>query len=437
VASGASSDLAFLAEAARRSIDDLHRAVASVPTEAGRRGAHFLEVVRLLLDALAASVDARETDFAAAADETERQSVVRAMRLVNYDVMRLHKITPWIDSTRGTNVGLGLVYFVDEIVSSLLKQPADVVLTPDTVYMYRTVHKPFEARLSKAGVTYPAVAPVIVAYPVQEPDALFLHLLIAHELGHSTVTEHELVNKVWSQDPDPGQTATSIAQAVAAYRASEHASVPAAVGKLRAILRSWLDELLCDTLALGLLGPSYLFTSAAFGTPFAGGDSETHPPFRLRTKILVDRLASWGWHPLLEIAVPDTFAWISATGTSPDGAPRLPHYSAIEDLLLRLAPAIETVVVDHLAEARFEVATYENARDQLDELLSNGILPAQLLDRSATDRRAIILAGWLHALQDHADTPVSIARIVGDRGYQQFLTKALEMSAVLERWASL
>jgi hypothetical protein len=43
----------------------------------------------------------------------------------------------------------------------------------------------------------------------------------------------------------------------------------------------------------------------------------------------------------------------------------------------------------------------------------------------------------MHAFAKHGDEPVALASIVGDRDQQRFLTKALEMSVVLERWATL
>lgn len=138
MASGASADLSFLAEAARRSIKDLRAAVsAAAPIRAGDRGTHFLEVVGAYLSALEGAVLEREADLLAAKDETERRSVVRAMRLVNHAVIRLHSFTPWIESTRYGGMGLGLVYFVDEIVAALLRVAADVVMTGDATYMHR------------------------------------------------------------------------------------------------------------------------------------------------------------------------------------------------------------------------------------------------------------------------------------------------------------
>jgi hypothetical protein len=190
-------DLEFLAATAHRSIGDLQRAVNAVPVDHGRRGAAFRSVIDAVLGALETGVGEQEKKFAAAADEPERRAAVREMRRINFIAMSLHQVTPWIESARAATVSLGLVYFVDEMVAAILKQPADVVITPSGTYNYSTIHRPFVDLLSDLGVAYPqGVAPVIVAYPVHEPDSLFLHLIIAHELGHSAVSEKKLDQEV-------------------------------------------------------------------------------------------------------------------------------------------------------------------------------------------------------------------------------------------------
>ncbi len=439
MATDAARDFALLAATARRSIDDLRRAVRAAPPTGGRRGEHFLTVVEAALDALEAGIGEREAEFASAADEQEQRAVIRSMRRINYDVMGLHEVSPWVESARGSKLALGLVYFVDELVSAVLKAPADVVMTPSGTYMYSTIHKPFEDPLTNLGVTYPAtVIPIIVSYPVHEPESLFLHLIIAHELGHSAIAEHNLDQEVYGRDPDPTATRDTLNLAVAEYVSHEGGTPAAARGRLRVILRNWLTELICDGLAAGFLGPSYLFTAAAFGAPFHGPEpSETHPPLTLRTHLLIEQLTSWGWSSLIESAVPETHAWILDTSTRPQQAGHRTYFLRLEEAIRRLSTAIEDVVSTHLGAELFRPDAHAPNADELSALLERDILPAQLLDRSAAPRRSIILAGWVHAFAKHGDEPVSLASIVGDRDQQRFLTKALEMSVVLERWTTL
>jgi hypothetical protein len=438
VAAGAANDFTFLAEAARRSINDLREASLARPADAGRRGAHFRDVVTAYLGALERAVKARETDFGAAKDDNDRRSVVREMRLINHAVLGLHTLMPWIESTRRATVGLGLVYVVDEIVSALLKSPADVVITPDPLYMYRTVHKPLERQLRDLSVAYPAAtAPVIVAYPAQEPDSLFLHLIVAHEIGHSAITEHDLAGKVWTKDPDPSGTQKLVGDAVSGYMTVESASQASAVGTIGAIIRSWFTECLCDMLALGVLGPSFLVTLAAFGTPFGGPEpSDTHPPFTLRTKLLIDRLDAWGWRPLLEKQIPSTFRWIESIASTAQEAGYRTYFDRVFEVINRNSQTMGGVVDQHIGNARFEPKDFDPVAEELGMLLDRDILPAQLLDRASADRRAILLAGMLRGFRKHGDDPAAVPLIVADRSFQRFLMKGLEMSAVLERWVA-
>jgi hypothetical protein len=439
VAADASSDFAFLAAAARRSIEDLRRAARTVPPLVGQRGVHFLAVVEATLDALDRAVDDREREFGAATDDTARDSVVRAMRLINHHVMNFHQATPWIDSARRSEVGLGLTYFVNEMSTALLKEPADVVMTPTAQYMYLTYHKPFEPALTGLGASYPTTVPdVIVAYPAQEPDSLFLQLLIAHELGHSAIAEHNLIQEVYRRDSDQAATRDALSRAVSEFATIEGHTSAEAVALIRRMLRNWIAELVCDGLALAYLGPSFILTFAAFMTPFGGPvPSATHPPHTLRTQLLIERIDSWGWNELLKSAVPITFSWIKSAGETPQEAGHRTYYVRLEEAIRGLSETIELVLVDHLGPARYEPHAYSQAGDQLRELLAQDVLPAQLIDRSAADRRSIILAGWLHQFNRHNDEPVALVRIIGDRDFQRFLTRALEMSAVLEQWTAL
>lgn len=282
-----------------------------------------------MLDALDAGVGEQESKFAAAADEQERRAAVREMRRINLIAMSLHEVTPWIESAGVVPVSLGLVYFVDEMVTGILKQPADVVITPSGTYNYSTIHRPFGDLLNDLGVPYPSgVPPVIVAYPVHEPDSLFLHLIIAHELGHSAVNERKLDQEVLKQDPNNAATAAILAPAVGEYVAVVGGATTNATarGILRAILANWLAGIICDGLALAFLGPSFVFTAAAFSKPFGGPEpSNTHPPFTLRTKLLIERLDAWGWRKPVEEAAPEIFQWIEnlAETTSTNRSPQL------------------------------------------------------------------------------------------------------------------
>lgn len=371
---------------------------------------------------------------AAAQDETEHRAAARYARRINYDLRLLHEAAPWVESARQAALGLGLVYFVDEMVAGLLKTPADVVMSPTASYMYSTVYdipKWLEKSLNVATPEGPTA--IVVAYPVHEPDSLFLHLLIAHELGHSVVPAAGLVGGVRKRDADEQTTGKILAEAVDSYRMKHNTTEKEARVQIATILRDWLTELLCDALGLAFLGPSFLFAFAAFSTPFEQTAHESHPPFGLRTETLIAHLDAAGWRNIAESVAPNTVAWIvGATATPKD--PEHPYFEQLEAVTRHLAAALTAVARDHVGDAMFSHDADEVR--ELTELLNERVLPAQIEEVPA-DRRSIVLAGWTYAFLTRKDEPASLADITADREHQRFLTKALEMSIVLDTWNTL
>lgn len=436
MAADAAGDLGLLAANADRSIRDLRNAVRGARAQDGRRGTRFLDLIDAALDALLERVKAAENMAASAQDERERRAAARFAQRINYDLRLLHEAAPWVESARQGSLGLGLVYFVDEIVAGLLKSPADVVMSPTAAYMYSTVYdipKWLETSLNVAIPEGPTA--IVIAYPVHEPDSLFLHLLIAHELAHSAVPAAGLVQAVRKRDPDEQMTGKALGAAAARYRRTHKTTEKESQVQVATILRDWLVELLCDALGLAFLGPSFIFTFAAFSTPFEQTAHESHPPFGLRTEALVKHLDLAGWREVAESVAPKTLAWILGATSTPADAER-PYFESIEAAARHLAPAVTAVARDHIGDKLYKHEA-EDVR-QLTDFLEARILPAQV-GEVAAERRSIVFAGWAHAFSrpGQKDEPASLAAITADRDHQRFLTKALEMSIVLETWNKL
>jgi hypothetical protein len=152
---------------------------------------------------------------------------------------------------------------------------------------------------------------------------------------------------------------------------------------------------------------------------------------------MLERLDEWGWLALLDAELPQTMTWVGSLAARSQEAGSRTYFLRLEEAINGLSNTIGAVVIDHLVTTRFEPSAFTTQADELAVLLASDILPAQLADGSATDRRAIILAGWLRSFERLGDRPETLAEILGDRDYQRFLAKALEMSAVLEGWASV
>jgi hypothetical protein len=361
------------------------------------------------------------------------------MQQINHDVRNVHSTTPWIEGAQHSVLALGLVYFVDEIADSVVKAKPDVIAVPSPDYMYATIHKPFLRELDALGQPYPTDAlPIVVLYPAQETESLFLHLILAHELGHSAIQEHRLIELAATSHSDQAGLQARIGQAVTEFETIEARTNAESLVAVRGLITNWLAEVLCDALAVGFLGPSFLFTAVAFGTPFGGPiPTGSHPPHSLRTRLLLTYLSSWGWRPLLEAHVPRILQWLDETAATPIDASGKTYFETLEQAVEELGPTIEQVVENHLGDGLFSIETYEEQAEEIRGFLSEKVLPAQLLDRSPTDRRSTLLAGWLRAFAETGDEPSALPAVVADRDFQSFLSKALEMSAVLQRWEAI
>lgn len=429
------SDFRFLVATAERGIADLQRALHRVRLEERERGTQFVAAAEALLRAIEEGVRRRVDEFEVAGDDTDRESLVRAMRQITNDIRKVHATTPWIEAAHSTRLPLGLVYFVDETAAALLGAHPDVIAVPSPSYMYSTQHKPFAPELEALHRPYPDGMPIIVHYPVQETESIFLHLLIAHELGHSVIRERDLLPLISARAAGTIDIGKRLGDAVQEAIAIEKLDAYDAVGAVGAYFVRWLTEAACDALALAFLGPSFLFSVTTFLTPFAGPrPSPTHPPNSLRMALLLGYVEIWGWRPLLEEKLAPTLEWFEAIAGEAMESEGKTYYETIGTLISDLAPTIESVVTEHLGDSLFSPAIYGEHEPEIAALLDMDILPAQNLNGGPFDRRAILLTAWLHLLTTKGATPDKLPEVVGERDFQAFIAKALEMSALLERW---
>jgi hypothetical protein len=107
----------------------------------------------------------------------------------------------------------------------------------------------------------------------------------------------------------------------------------------------------------------------------------------------------------------------------------------LEEALVELAATAQGVVIGILDSAAFTPAQFAQNAVELLALVGMKILPAQLDDGSAPDRRAIMLAVWLEGLGEY-ESPGDLIALLSDRDRQLMLGRALEMSVFLQRWRS-
>lgn len=387
------------------------------------------------LTAIWTEIERLEERFLSASTHAARLAIVTEMRFLNHQVQFVHEATPWLESAQESRLALGVTYFIDEAVESVVQRSAGVVAPADPIYMYSTYSWPFRALLKELRVprsTEPV--PIILFYPAQEAASLLFHPIFVHELGHTAIDEHDLADRVLDNDPDRTDFGTAYANAVAAFAADEAIQPTEAAALIDEGLAYWLEEVICDALALLFLGPSYLLSFAAFGLSMSRSEpSSDHPPLTLRLALLLAALEFDGWLEILRPTIPRTLAWLEDLASTPAD----PGNRAIDffrDAMVALWPTVYREMKTYLNAGVYDPAAFEAVAAAIDERLTLWILPAQLEDGSPADRRALLLAGWLHLIGGAGDDPSAIAAILKRRRFHDFLAKALEMSAVAEKW---
>jgi hypothetical protein len=349
-----------------------------------------------------------------------------------------HAALPWLAATRSPNLNLGSLYMTEECARILVGADVDLVVVPDPEYMYATTSWPFSAVInSTPGFTSATTRrPIVLNYPLSDSDRLLLHPIFAHELGHASVQEHKLVTAVEaSLDGDPSFR-TALEQTVDALAANWAISNQETqiAGMLRGWLRDWIEELLCDHLAIEATGPAFIWAFAMFVMPFSYGEpGSEHPPNTVRMRLALDHLTLRGWRPYMERVAPGVTAWLDEIAGDVGGELDI-QFAFLRDQFLAHASVLQEAAIARVDADQLDPEASEAAADEAAELLSRLILPVGF--RDPLDGRAILIGGWQQAFRDHGDSPAGMVKALVDIRLQDLIGKAIEMSTVVEAWES-
>lgn len=441
---GLDRDFAFLVASARRVVAEAAAAVATVSRgRSSKRGAALSAHVEETLRAIENRIGGSEARFSGASDDVEREAAIETMRLINSFLSEMQEATPWVEAGANPGLELGPLYVVDESAAAIAATPCDVVAYADAKYQYATVSWPFQSILQHLGqAPTPGPRPVVIFYPPGDAHAFLLHALFSHELGHSAVWQHNLVDRVLATTAGDATWTPDYNAAVTDVAATETGGdlIVASV-VLQRQLRRWVTELLCDDFGAHYSGPAYLWAFAAVVVAMSWNEpQDTHPPTTTRVAFLLRELDELGWSPTLSAVAPEVLAWLNHIAAAPRPATNAAHDDFLTDVCERLRPAIRTEVRGVLGSNVYQPATYSAHGDELEELLADRIMPAQLASGAAVDRRNIYTTGWAHVFRNRrkpaseGDASASVSAGVANAEYQEFLAKAAEMSRVLETW---
>ncbi|HYZ79170.1 MAG TPA: hypothetical protein VE596_17525 [Gaiellaceae bacterium] len=448
----AAADFQFLAEATLRLIATLHVELRRVQSQAYAVSPHSsftgessseartadvhqaVHLLELILEATAAQVRDALADFGSSSHEY-RLSLARFVRFHNFNIRSLHRAIPWLEAAAASRVPLGARYLLEEAVSALLRPRANLILVPEAAYSYTTEPSPFRELAESLFIEYPEEPLLIVAYfPVREDRAL-LYPLLVHEIAHRAVDEHSLrVEALASASSELSGVPAELAKARAQLAAS--GSLDADTIKLRVddLFAQWVEEILCDALALAYLGPGYLlpFAATVHAMTSPGIPYEGHPTSALRLRVMHDAMKVSGWWTILEAALPRIIPWLEYVSSRPR-ADVQSYPEALDQAVLLLAPGIFEAAKRHLGDRWFTVEQFAAPESEIIEMLQDEIFPAQLTSGEAPDRRAIVCATWFHMLGSDA-VPADLHAAISDDRMNAFLMKAIEMSIVLDAW---
>jgi hypothetical protein len=429
---GDAQDFELLLAAARHEIAALRNDARLNPLP-GNRGAALREHVLDLLGAVEHRVG---QEPAAGAPPAVRRAFARSMRQSIVVLRGAHAALPWLAATRSPSINLGSLYSTEEYARILVGTDVDLVVVPNPEFMYSTTSWPFSAVINSTPGFTPANTrrPIVLNYPLSDADRLLLHPVFAHELGHASADEHDLVSRVEAQlDADPSFTAAFQKTVNDLHANYWPAAAPTQIsGTIRAWLRGWTEELLCDHLAIEAAGPAFIWAFAAFVMPLTYGEpGSEHPPNTLRMKLALDHLDRRGWRPYMERVAPAVTGWLDQVAADAGGTLERP-FAFLRDQLIAHASILQNAAIalagaDTLAPARTEPAATEAA-----ELLDHLILPVGLVD--PLEPRAILLGGWQQAMHGSGDAPAGVVEAIADNRLQELVGKAIEMSIVAATW---
>lgn len=442
---GHADAFAFVLASARRTLEQV-RTDQRLERPAEGRGAALATHVAAMLQLIATRINTTEAQFTTAHSESAKGALVRNLRLYTQLARAVHEALPWFERAGGTSLDLGTKYFIDEMASAIVGQGVETVSVADSTYMYSTLSWPFRiTALDYFNVDVAdGIRPIVLFFPLKEADSVLLHAIVAHELGHSAVDEYRLVQTVVEPLQDDVAFAEALSKAAKFIQTSLGVDSTAAERMARARLASWIEELLCDALALHYLGPSYLLSFSAFVLAASWTDPQaSHPAPTLRIGMMIDQLTDLDWAPWLEKRFPGLWAWflwVKATASPP----MTPDNEFIQGVAVGQAQAVAVAARNRIDSKTYTptIFTDDDKEARLDALLSRRILPVEL-DGAAVDRRNILLSGWSYALRTkpdgsvRVDGPAALAEALSEVSVQRFLGKALELSTVSETWAGL
>lgn len=409
-----------------RLIDDRVAAIRRARPHGETAGDHRLvHLVDLLIDGVERERERILREIDSATDD-ERVVLGRKLLRLHTQVRGYSMLTPYLADIGRSDLPMGLLQAVGILIEALLPAGADPVIHLDEHHNYATLDlltltEPIRSSLGIAAP--PSPAPVVFFVPSTDPANALLLPILAHEVGHTAIDEADLGSDVLSNS-DQGALSDLLDDCLTAAGSSDPTT-----WKLN--LFRWLEELLCDALAVTLTGPSFLFASAVFlPAPANGSVNSSHPFPGDRVQVTLRLLERRGWKPLLDSHAPQITSWLSSLDQPIDQQSPLERF--LREGIRILEPAIAEVT-ERFVDSPMTPAEFDGIQSFLAQLLHMEVPPAEVSGKP-TPPWAAVLAAWLHRIREGGDEPTTLVAATVDATYNASILKAIEMSRILEYW---
>ena len=386
-----------------------------------------------LYEAIEQQVVVRRCAFKVALDDVVRRDAIVGMRELVWRVRDMQSNLTWLDAAGSATLDLGTTYYVEALARDLVARDVELTVVTTDQFSYATSSEPWRPVIEAWGHGLPPDEPkvVVVMVPRREQRSGLLHPLIVHELGHAVDSEHGTVDQIMSNAVQRQPLNRRFGKASQELAAAQKMPLADAGQLLIERLRYWVAEAFCDAVAVGQLGPTYLYSFLAeVAASSMDEPGPKHPPPRERIALLVDHVDGAGWAPVLAAADADLDGWIRSIVAS------RPSHKGANGFLVWAVRNLRALIYRHARKAlRGSFFGYDEAElAEVRELLDAGIPPAQRSSGEPARAETIMLASWLSALKAVGGGTAALALAPDAPQLASLMPAALELSALTRAW---
>lgn len=366
----------------------------------------FLEVFRLMHDDVA-------NKFAATlGPATTKDAAADLQPLLNDARFNDALIAKYGPDTLRYDVPAGYRILVDAAVRSLHGDNIQHLLhVSDDPYAVRSMGK---------------VPAIIIEVPAADPTNALLAPVLAHEVAHSVVGH--LVSGLIGNPEDDNSAFSATARHLVTTPESRLVAHP--------WIEKWVEELLCDAVAVLMCGPSFLFALHSYASGRQWSTDDKHPPTQLRVRMALRMLTNLGWKGFLLERVPDVWEWSEEYIEFRAGESHGPLEFSLM-LSEQLLPLIAECAGQVTEEPMCADVALQSVLD-ITEYFDQHLLPVDIETALSTEW-GFVLGAWLSGIDRHGGKrPVTgLSKTARDKQLNSLLIKTIELSRVKKGWDDL